>query len=93
MTVTEARAALPRILELVLAGEEVTLTRHGEPVAVVLRPDRLRSRRTDAAFAEAERVHELLERGRRSGLRALPRLSAEHAEELLADLRAARERR
>lgn len=29
MTVSEAGAALPRVLERVLAGDEVTLTRHG----------------------------------------------------------------
>lgn len=39
MTVSEARAALPQILDRVLAGDEVALTRHGEPVAVVARPE------------------------------------------------------
>src|SRR4051794_15680318 len=45
ITVSKARAALPQILERVLAGEEVTITRHGRAVAVVVRPDALRARR------------------------------------------------
>lgn len=45
MTVSEARAALAGVLNRVLDGEEVTITRHGTPVAVVVRPDSLRVRR------------------------------------------------
>jgi antitoxin (DNA-binding transcriptional repressor) of toxin-antitoxin stability system len=43
MTMTEARAALPQVLDRVAAGEEITITRRGKPVAVVLRPDIVRS--------------------------------------------------
>ena len=64
LTVSEARAALPEILDRVRAGEEVTITRHGLPVAVVVRPDVLRARRADQALAAAERVRDLLARGR-----------------------------
>lgn len=39
MTMTEARAALPQVLDRVAAGEEITITRRGKPVAVVVRPD------------------------------------------------------
>lgn len=39
MTVSEARAALPEVLNRVESGEEVTITRHGRPVAVVIRCD------------------------------------------------------
>jgi antitoxin (DNA-binding transcriptional repressor) of toxin-antitoxin stability system len=39
MTVSEARAALPEVLTRVALGEEVTITRYGSPVAVVVRPD------------------------------------------------------
>ena len=90
MTVSEARAALPEILERVLAGEEVTLTRHGEPVAVVVRPDRLRPRRADEALAEADRVRDLLARAKGRTLGSRPTLGAERAEVLLADVRASR---
>ena len=39
MTVSEARAALPEVLTRVALGEEITITRYGSPVAVVVRPD------------------------------------------------------
>ena len=39
MTMTEARAALPRLLDRVAAGEEITITRYGKPAAVIVRPD------------------------------------------------------
>lgn len=90
MTVSEARAALPQILDRVLAGEEVVITRHGTPVAVVVRPDRLRARRADAALAAAATVGAVVDHGRRERLRSRPRLSAERAEAILSEVRAAR---
>lgn len=39
MTISEARAALPGVLDRVANGEEITITRHGRPAAVVVRPD------------------------------------------------------
>jgi prevent-host-death family protein len=44
MTVSEARAALPELLTRVEEGEEVTITRHGRAVAVLVRPDVRRAR-------------------------------------------------
>lgn len=92
MTVSEARASLPAVLDRVRAGEEVTLTRHGEPVAVVVRPDRLRSRRAESVVAGAATVRDLLAAGRRSTLRRRPTLDEGRAEALLADVSAARSR-
>lgn len=91
MSVSEARAALPQVLDRVLAGEEVTITRHGQPVAVVVRPDRLRGRRADAALAEAARLGTLVEEARRKKL-ARAALSEEQAVALIADVRANRSR-
>ena len=91
VTVTEARASLPQLLERVLAGEEVLLTRHGRAVAVLVRPDALRSRRAEAALATAETVRTLLEKGRRAPLGA-GGLSPERAEELILEVRAGRSR-
>lgn len=90
MSVSEARAALPRILDRVLAGEEVTITRHGKPVAVLVRSDSLRVRRADQALAAAATVRAVLDRGRKERLRVRPRLSEQRAAELAADVRAAR---
>jgi prevent-host-death family protein len=92
MTVTEARAALPDILERVKAGEEITLTRHGEPVAVVVRPDTLRVRRAEAALARAARLHDELLEARNRPLLAEGTLDADYAEELIAEVRASRSR-
>jgi antitoxin (DNA-binding transcriptional repressor) of toxin-antitoxin stability system len=91
MTSTEARAALPELLDRVVAGEEVTITRHGQPVAVVVRPDALRSRRADAALASAEKIRALLAAGRRTSLTAAG-LSEARAEELIAEVNAGRDR-
>jgi prevent-host-death family protein len=93
LTVSEARASLPRIIERVQAGEEVTLTRHGEPVAVIVRPDALRSRRMATLQGDVERVREALEIGRRTPLPDRGVLSEERAEELIAYVKASRSRR
>lgn len=87
MTVSEARAALPRVLERVLAGEEVTLTRNGEPVAVVVHPSRLRTRRADQALSAAERVRDLLDRAALTELSTTTGLTQERADALVAAVR------
>lgn len=92
MTVSEARAALPQILESVAGGEEVTITRHGKAVAVVVRPDALRVRRADAALEAAARLRELLQTGKKTRLESPPALSEARAEELVAGVRAGRSR-
>jgi prevent-host-death family protein len=90
ITVSEARAALPEILHRVSEGDEVTLTRHGRAVAVIVRPDTLRSRRADSAQNQAAAVHGVLSVGRRTALAARPTLTAERAEELVAEVRTLR---
>jgi antitoxin (DNA-binding transcriptional repressor) of toxin-antitoxin stability system len=93
MSASQARAALPEILDRVLAGEEVTITRHGRPVAVVIRPDALRTRRADQALGEAERLRQLLEQGRLLRLANAPLISPERGEQLLAEVAAGRRAR
>jgi antitoxin (DNA-binding transcriptional repressor) of toxin-antitoxin stability system len=104
MTISEARAALPEVLDRVAGGEEVTITRHGRPVAVVIRPDILRSRRIGGALDDAERIHELLSEAAATPLPAetgpaaasspgAAGLTAERAEELIAAIRAGRDAR
>ena len=61
MTVSEARAALPEVLNRVSEGEEITITRHGRAVAVIVRPDIMWSRsRAQDALAEAYQLRALL---------------------------------
>ena len=93
ISVSEARAALPELLDRVLAGEEVTITRHGREVAVLVRPDAMRVRRADQALSEAERLRTLLERGRSARLSDAPAVSVERAEELVANVAASRSTR
>lgn len=93
MTVSEARAALPAILDRVMAGDEVTITRHGRPVAVIVRHDALRGRRADDALAAAERIQSVITEGRTSRLRRTPAVREDRAAELVADVRAARSTR
>ena len=93
MTVSEARAALPELLSRVEEGEEVTITRHGRPVAVLVRPDALRSRRASAVLDDAQRIHELLIRAAAAPLPEDAGLTAQRAEELIAEIRAGRDAR
>jgi prevent-host-death family protein len=93
MTVSEARAALPELLRRVEDGEEVTITRHGRPVAVLVRPDALRSRQAGAALEEAARIHDLLGEAAAADLPEGAGLTAQRAEELITAIRAGRDAR
>ena len=67
MTLSEARAALPAVLNRVAAGEEITITRHGAPAAVVVRPDIIWSPPGPGADETGELIRLLRERARRHG--------------------------
>jgi prevent-host-death family protein len=90
MTVSEARSALPDVLDRVERGEEVTITRHGRAVAVVVRPDALRSRRAEQALAAAERIRSALVAGRKLPLHTAG-ISAARADELVGAVRSGRD--
>jgi antitoxin (DNA-binding transcriptional repressor) of toxin-antitoxin stability system len=92
LTVSQARASLPELLTRVEEGEEVTITRHGRAVAVLVRPDVLRAR-AHVVIADALRIHELLGIAAASELPAEPGLTEQRAEELIAQIRADRDRR
>jgi antitoxin (DNA-binding transcriptional repressor) of toxin-antitoxin stability system len=93
MTVSEARAALPEVLNRVSEGEEITITRHGRAVAVIVRPDIMWSRsRAEDALAEADQLRTLMHAAAESELPA-GGLTREYAEELIAALRADRDGR
>jgi prevent-host-death family protein len=90
ISATDARASLPALLDRVAAGDEVTITRHGRPVAVLVRPDALRARRAGAAWAAAEVVRERLAEGRTRSLSVGTGIDPDRAEDLVADVRAGR---
>ncbi|MCA1682076.1 MAG: type II toxin-antitoxin system Phd/YefM family antitoxin [Actinobacteria bacterium] len=91
LQVSEARATLPQVLDRVERGEEVTITRYGRAVAVLVRPDVLRVRRARGASAGVERVADVVRSGRRSRIPAGGGLGADRAEELVAEIRADRD--
>lgn len=93
MTVSEARAALPQVLDRVAEGDEVTITRHGRPVAVVVGPGVLRARRSPDTAATAQRLHQLMEEARDRPLSSTPALPEESADAIVAEIRAGREPR
>jgi prevent-host-death family protein len=93
IAVSDARGSLPELLDRVAAGEEITLTRHGRPVAVLVRPDRLRARRADDALAAAGEIAALLDVGRQDRLDHGRPLTAARADELAAQVRSGRRAR
>ncbi len=88
--VTQARAELPRILEMIEDGDEVTLTRHGQPVAVIVRPDTLRTRRTADVDAVSDNVSEMLRAGSSQPLHDSPMLSPKDGKRLLQEVASSR---
>jgi antitoxin (DNA-binding transcriptional repressor) of toxin-antitoxin stability system len=92
LTVSEARASLPELLTRVEAGEEVTITRHGRPVAVLVRPDVLRPR-AQVVIDEAVGLHKELMAAADDELSVAPGLTPEWAEELISEIRAGRDSR
>jgi antitoxin (DNA-binding transcriptional repressor) of toxin-antitoxin stability system len=92
LTISQARASLPDLVSRVEAGEEVTITRHGRAVAVMVRPDVLRSR-ADVIIDGAERLHRLLaDAAAAADVDAGPGVTAERAQELIEAIRAGRAR-
>lgn len=91
LTVTEARSILPELLNRVAAGEEITITRHGEAVAVVLRPDAVRVRRAAQTIERAQEVRDLVSSARDQQLPPAG-VSSERADALVESIRAERDR-
>jgi prevent-host-death family protein len=90
LTVSEARARLPELLDRVAEGEEITITRHGRAVAVVVQPDSLRFRRAEATIRRSREIGQLLAMSRDQPL-APAEVSQQRADELVRALRDARD--
>jgi antitoxin (DNA-binding transcriptional repressor) of toxin-antitoxin stability system len=91
LTISEARAILPEVLDRVERGEEITITRHGRPVGVLLRPDALRLRRAERVVERAREVGELVSAARGQPL-ADAAVSPARAEEWVDAVRGDRDR-
>ncbi len=93
LTVSQARSSLPELLNRVESGEEILITRHGRPVAILVRPDTVRSKRAQAVLDAAERVRTLLVEAAAVPRPADAAVTAQRAEELIRDIRIARDAR
>lgn len=91
LSVSEARAILPEVLDRVERGEEITITRHGRPVAVLLRPDSVRTRRATETIERAQEVGRLLAAARERRLEPAG-VVPQRAEEWVEGVRADRDR-
>lgn len=92
ISASDARQTLPAQLDLVEAGEEVSITRHGRVIAVLVRPDLLAARRAPEAWKTADSVAVRLEMARENPLRSTP-ISEQRADELVESVRRARAER
>jgi antitoxin (DNA-binding transcriptional repressor) of toxin-antitoxin stability system len=92
LTISQARASLPELVHRVQGGEEVTITRHGQAVAVLVRPDVLRSR-AEVIIEQSARLHQVLADAAMSEPPDAPGIPADRAEELIAAIRGGRDRR
>lgn len=92
VSASEARQTLPAQLDRVEAGEEVSITRHGRVVAVLVRPDVLAMRRASPVWREADHIQQLLERAAGEPLPE-PTMSPERGQELIDAIRADRDTR
>jgi hypothetical protein len=90
ISVSDARANLPELVDRVQAGDEITITRHGAPVAVLVSPGALRTRRASTAFELAARLGAELEAARQRPLRSDTTVDAGTAERWVAELRTER---
>lgn len=91
ISVSAARATLPQILDQVAAGEEIVISRYGKPIAVVVRPDALRTRRAEAAFGVAAGVRDAIDAARTQPLPTRG-IQPEEADRRVEELRSARDR-
>jgi prevent-host-death family protein len=91
-TVTEARATLPELLDRVEAGDEVVITRHGKPIAVLVAPERARIRHASTSLDAARHLADLLAAAAQQP-QGQPTITAHLAEQLVGEVRAARRAR
>jgi antitoxin (DNA-binding transcriptional repressor) of toxin-antitoxin stability system len=92
ISASTARQSLPAQLDRVEAGEEVSITRHGRVVAVLVRPDVLAARRASAAWSEADRLGALIAQAGSEPLMPAT-LTRRRANELVESVRDEREAR
>lgn len=91
VSLSDARAQLPALLTRVEEGEDVTITRHGRPVAVLVSPRRLHRPEADEAYALAAQLRRAVVDATRSPIPSAG-LTPDEADALVAEVRAGRDR-
>ena len=93
VSMSVARATFATLITRVVDGEEITLSRRGVPVAVMVRPPAIKNQHAHPSLVAASALHELLAAGRNSRPSTNGSISAERADEMVKDLRANRSSR
>lgn len=93
VSVSAARTELSRLIDAVERGEEITLTRHGKPVATLVRPHGQHDPKLDKLYAGVDEIERLFHEARRRPLGSGPGLPPGRADELVAQIRADRDAR
>ena len=88
-SLSEARAHLAEIVTKVAHGDDVTITRHGRPVAYVVTPERWVEQKRLAELEEAHELHGNVEPAVELGLSIKPDYNLEAH---IAEIRQAHER-
>jgi len=88
--ISAARACLPELVDRIWRGEEITITRHGEPVAALVRPDAVRARPVSDANSLATILSARLDQARAQPPRRIESRDG-WADELVAQVRADRD--
>jgi antitoxin (DNA-binding transcriptional repressor) of toxin-antitoxin stability system len=83
---------LPELLDRVEAGDEVVITRHGKPIAVLVAPERVRIRHAPTSLDAARHLADLLAAAAQQS-QGQPTITAHLAEQLVGEVRAARRAR
>lgn len=91
ISASDARQTLPAQLDRVEAGEEVSITRHGKVVAVLVSPESVRPPRARRAWEMADRIGEMLDDARRQPSPIQDGLSSDDAEAVVIGIRADRD--
>ena len=92
LTVTQARAKLPLLIDQIQSGQKVILTRHGEAVAVMISPDAAMRYRNAAIWEQADSLLARLEEARKQPL-ATAEVASARADELVSAIRVERDAR
>jgi prevent-host-death family protein len=93
ISVSEARAHLPDLLTQVSGEQEITITRHGLAVAVLIAPEPLRRRKNLQLVREAAALRDLVDAARSALISPVEAMTPQRAEELIEDLRRGRDGR